>query len=207
MIPKEMRRHLNEYLFSFPDSQALCVIDNTLVTGLHEALNRNSTTAYCLSGSLVQDADQDSQPSPYLIRLDKNSALTDWLFDRWGQHAGIYCVIEHTVSMNVICDYFKHLQMAKIPGDKEQPLHFYKPRSLGHYLSGCKPESVKHMLGPIRLYIMESDEEWVVQRYWPGKDGVEFEQSRFEPIPPNRNRATIYRERTERKCKPGSGCC
>ena len=203
MIPKQMRTHLNEYLFSFPNSQSLCIIDTTTIPGFDEALSRNSNHAYSLTSGKILEANS----GPVVICLNKNSAFTDWLFDLWGQQLGFYCVLDQAASIETFCNYFNKLSPLLSEQATEAGSTLTNPLRLDSYLLKLNANSVKQALGPVRLFMLEASEPFTVKRYWSGENGIETEQSTFEPTPPDQKRPTPYADLLNRKCVPGSGCC
>ena len=177
MIPVAMRAKVNEFLFSFSNSQLYAVIDGASVSGLLQAIDKNNPVHCCLlSGKLPPEL---ARVAPYLIKLDKKSPLTDWLLDGWGQHFGVFSIIDESVSFEKVREHFRSIQIAKNYDQTTVLFRYYDPRVLGIYLPTCTHDEVKQVFGPVKLFVFEGEEANTVQRYWPGLDGVDRKSSSF----------------------------
>lgn len=178
MIPAEMKQELIEYFISFPDTNIYAVIDGASTKGLLGALNSNQPEYSCLfSGKLDTEL---AETAPYLIRLDTQAALMDWLLDGWGKHYGIYALVPNEMGFKAVRKHFRSFMVVKSPQNK--PLHFryYDPRTLRDFLPMCDKSQQNQMFGPIKLYIAEGVEPLSVNRYWKGAQGVEYKTSLYQ---------------------------
>jgi len=177
MIAAEMRNKINDYLFAFPNSQVIAIIDGASVSELQGAIEINKPKHCCLlSGKMDVDL---ANAAPYLIKLEKTSPFTEWLLKGWGKHFGIYCIINRQVSFDELRTHFRGLLTVKTHDGHTVYFRFYDPRVLNIYLPTCTGSEAQQVFGPVTHYILERGEENTVQQYTPGLDGVEHHAFRY----------------------------
>jgi len=171
MIVADMRNKINDYLFAFPNSQVVAIIDGASASALLGAIEINKPEYCCLlSGNIDGDL---ASAAPYLIKLEKNSPLTEWLLKGWGKHVGIYCITDRQVSFDELRTHFRSLLTVKTHDGHTVYFRFYDPRVLNIYLPTCTGSEAQQVFGPVKHFILERGEENTVQQYTPGIDGVE----------------------------------
>lgn len=178
MIPAAMKQELIEYFNSFPNTNIYAVIDGASTKGLLGALDSNQPEYSCLfSGKLNPEL---AETAPYLIRLDTQTALVDWLFDGWGKHYGIYALVPDEMEFKAVRKHFRGFMVVKSPQNKPWHFRYYDPRILRDFLPTCDKPQQSQMFGSVKLYIAEGVEPLSVNLYWEGAQGVEYKTSFYQ---------------------------
>src|ERR1700730_4373181 len=80
-----------DYLFAERNANVYAILDGASVEELLDQLYRYEPEFICLyRGELEPDI---AEVAPYLVRLDRTSAFTDWLLETgWGNHWCVFAV-------------------------------------------------------------------------------------------------------------------
>lgn len=178
MIPKDMRAMLLDYLFSFDGHHVYIVADGAALDGLQEAIAMNKPEYSCLYNSSINA--ELAAVAPYLIKVEKNSALLDWLLDHWGKFFGIAAIVPGNLSLDQVRQHFHNLLQVKHPEGRAIYFRFYDPRVLRQFLPMSTAEQIPMMFGPIKLFVMEGETPTSVVRFWAEVDKVASKESKFE---------------------------
>jgi len=101
---------------------------------------------------------------PYLVVLDNDASLTDWLLsDGWGNSWGIFAVSD--APLEAVRRHFRSFLMVKDPDGKNIYFRYYDPRVLRIYLPTCNEEELGIFFGPVRRYVLEGGEKEMVIQY------------------------------------------
>jgi hypothetical protein len=162
MIGDDTARSLAEKLFSDEDANLFAVLDGASVPGLLGKLYGLEPEYLCLyRGELTPDM---AEVSPYLIRLEPDTELTDWILQKgWGQHWGIFAATY--ADTRAMRGHFRSL--LTVYDDSGRPLLFryYDPRVLRLFLPTCNAEELKKMFGPVENYFVEDEDASKLLRF------------------------------------------
>src|SRR5215472_7588362 len=88
---------VESYLFAERNAQVYAILDGASVIDLQDQLHKLEPEHICLyRGELKPDM---AEVAPYLVRLERRSAFTDWLLAHgWGNHWGIFAVANEELS-------------------------------------------------------------------------------------------------------------
>jgi uncharacterized protein DUF4123/FHA domain-containing protein len=115
-----------------------------------------------------------AQVAPYLVRLQKDSALLEKLVrDGWGESWGVYltCASE----FHEVRRHLRHFLEVMLPDGKQVYFRYYDPRVLRVYLPTCTFEETDSFFGPIQNYLIEDeDPETLLQFSNRGRGAVKL---------------------------------
>jgi len=157
---------LREQLFSDLETQVYAVLDGASVPNLLSELEASQTRNQCLLRGELDPALANA--APYLVHLQADSPLTDWLLKGWGNHWGIFVITQAE-----FIDLRKHLRAILVVYDPDgKPLYFryYDPRVLQVYLTTCNAQETKQVFGPVLAYITEGQTAKTLLRFLPGEE-------------------------------------
>jgi hypothetical protein len=102
--------------------------------------------------------------APYLVLLERDSALTDWLLaEGWGKHWGIFTVAP--MDLRGMRHHFRKLNIVYGPDSKPLLFRYYDPRVLASFLPTCDDGQVTELFGPITLLLGELSNDSTVACY------------------------------------------
>lgn len=98
-----------------------------------------------------------AQVAPYLVRLAKDSRLLEALVkEGWGKSWGVY--LTSSSDLLEIRRHLRHFLQVKLPDGEQVYFRFYDPRVMRVFLPSCTAEETVQFFGPIKRYLMESEE-------------------------------------------------
>ena len=98
-----------------------------------------------------------AQVAPYLVRLTKDSRLLDALVkEGWGKSWGVY--LTSASDLQEVRRHLRHFLQVKLPDGEQVYFRFYDPRVMRVFLPSCTAEETTQFFGPIKRYVMESEE-------------------------------------------------
>jgi hypothetical protein len=155
MISKDGTQFVIRHLFLEEDSQVYGVLDAASIPNLLTRLREQEPEFECLfMGELEPDM---AGVVPYLVHLDRNADFTEWLIEEgWGRHWGIFAVAE--AGMKAMRQHFRSLFTVYDPEGKPLYFRYYDPRVLRVYLPTCNPSELNAVFGPVRYYLLESED-------------------------------------------------
>jgi hypothetical protein len=109
-----------------------------------------------------------AEVAPYLVKVDGNTHLMEWLLSGWGQSWGIFA--NSSAEIEDVRRHLRRFLIVQDPNGKDLYFRFYDPRVLRVYLPTCTVFETKQFLGPINAYLMESETGKSVLRY--SRDGL-----------------------------------
>ncbi len=102
--------------------------------------------------------------APHLIALPPSSTfLATLIRDGWGQSWGIY--FTSPKSLPEVRKHLRHFLLVNLPSNEQVIFRYYDPRVLRVYLPTCTPDELIEFFGPIRSFLMESDDPGVMLRF------------------------------------------
>ena len=146
---------LFEGLLADEDETLCALLDGASVPNLLERLHAEPAleVACLLRGTLAPDM---KQVAPYLVRLEPESELAQWVVGAgWGHHWGTF-----VTSRQGFRKLRNHLrQLTLIHRRDGTPLYFryYDPRVLRVFLPTCSPAQLKQMFGPVDAFLAENE--------------------------------------------------
>ena len=151
------------------------ILDGAVVPGLLVKLHRDEPEQVCLyQGELLPDR---TEIAPYLVRLERDSRFTDWLFDQgWGKHWGIFAQVALQIDLKQVRKHFRTFLRVALPNGQFQLFRYYDPRIFRVLLPQFNAEETQRIFGPVSAYLMESPEEDVALRYIVNK-GLPHEET------------------------------
>jgi len=96
--------------------------------------------------------------APYLVRLDREDALTRWLVESgWGKSRCVF--VRSSASLQVLKRHFR--SFLKVYDEKGQAyfFRFYDPRVMRIYLPTCNRNELEIFYGPVSCYCLEGKEQ------------------------------------------------
>lgn len=153
---------LSTYLFVERDADVYVIMDGASVDGLLDRLCEYTPEFECLyRGELAPDL---AEVAPYLVRLERGSAFTDWVVSSsWGKHWGVFPVSR--ADLPAMRRHFRGF--LKVHDSEGKPLLFryYDPRVLRVYLPTCSGKELEAIFGPVMHYIVEGDSPGELLRF------------------------------------------
>ena len=146
---------LPKLLFASENESVYAILDGASVPALLEKLAGAKEEYACLyRGALEPDL---AKVAPYLIKLRKDSLLTDWICsDGWGNHWGIFAVT--TVGLEALRRHFRTFLRVRDHTGQILYFRYYDPRVLRIYLPTCNRVEIKAVYGPVSRFIVEAEQ-------------------------------------------------
>lgn len=160
---------INQILFSYPDYIVYAIVDGASAEGLLDKLAKTETNYKCLfSGDLSPEL---ASASPYLIQMEKNSPVFEWLVSAWGEHYGIYAIVPNTVEFEVVRKHFRTFLLVVGPDKKQIFFRYYDPRVFRVYLPTCDMKEANFVFGPLHSYVLEGENNEIL-KFWLNTDEI-----------------------------------
>lgn len=175
LTPGERERGVRAILFERPNLHAYAVLDGASVKGLVKRLGAHKGEQCCLfSGDLPPDV---VAAAPHLVRLTADDDLSGWLLtEGWGRHWGVYALVHESVNFKAVRKHFRTFLMVRKWDGQSVYFRYYDPRTLRLYLPTCTASEAEHVLGPLRAYVVESDNPDVALRFTLGIESARVER-------------------------------
>jgi Domain of unknown function (DUF4123) len=145
---------LADHLFAEQGTNVFAILDGASIEGLLDMLYQHEPEFICLyRGELEPDI---AEVAPYLVRMEPQSAFTDWLLARgWGNHWGVFAVSR--ADLTAMRHHFR--RFLTVHGSEGTPMLFryYDPRVLRVYLPTCNSQELGSFFGPVLNYTMEGN--------------------------------------------------
>lgn len=154
MAIKDIVQSVYQHLFSEEETRVFAVLDGASVPDLLEKLYHYEPEYVCLyRGDLKPDM---AEVAPYLVRLEPNSELTDWIIGQgWGKHWGIFAL--SLADLKAMRLHFRRFLIVHDSHGKPLLFRYYDPRVLRVYLPTCNAEELAIVFGPVMSYILEDE--------------------------------------------------
>ncbi len=109
--------------------------------------------------------------APYLIRVPQNSALLDTLVQQaWSKSWGVFLTCDKP--LKELRTHFRHFLTVKLPDGKQVYFRYYDPRVLRIFLPTCLPQEIAQFFGPVKHFLMESDDPNRALHFAPTPQGA-----------------------------------
>jgi hypothetical protein len=148
------RRQAEEFLSPVDPVRLFFVVDSA-----HDAGSAPKLRAWVNNGAAVSLYDGDAAErldgvAPYLLRLNDDPAMFDWIWQSvWGRWFGVFVWAE-----SPLADLRAHLRrLTKVRTEDGRILlfRFYDPRVLSVFLPSCDEEQARFFFGPARRFFAE----------------------------------------------------
>jgi hypothetical protein len=151
-----------DYLFAEGNANVYAILDGASVRELLDRLHRFKPEFVCLyRGELEPDL---VHVAPYLVRLERKSAFTDWIFERgWGNHWGVFAVAPS--DLTAMRQHFRRFLTVHDSEGSPMLFRYYDPRVLRTYLPTCSTQELGEVFGPVLHYVVEGEEPMELLRF------------------------------------------
>ena len=154
-------KQLHERLFSQQQAQVYAILDGASIPNILTSLEANQAEYICLyRGELDSEL---AETAPYLVLLEPNTALTNWILSGFAKHWGVFAVTQ--ADMKEMRKHFRKFLMVYDPDGKPLYFRYYDPRVLRIYLPTCNGEETQTVFGPVMTYFMEGEEDGCLLRF------------------------------------------
>lgn len=153
---------LKMQIFSQPGTRVFTILDGASIPGLLQSLYSFDPEYICLyRGELAPDM---AEVAPYLVMLDRDSPITDWLLSKgWGMHWGIFGVTQ--ADLQSLRKHFRTFLMVYDESGTSLYFRYYDPRVLRVYLPTCNAGELKTVFGPVLSYLVEDEDPKTVRKF------------------------------------------
>lgn len=157
------------YLFAERNANVYAILDGASATGLLGRLHQYEPEFECLyRGELAPDM---AEVAPYLVRLERKSAFTDWVLDGgWGQHWGIFAVGQ--ADLPTARTHFRRFLTVHDSDGNPMLFRYYDPRVLRLYLPTCNSKELEEFWGPTMHYVLEAEDPHELLRFQLADGGL-----------------------------------
>ncbi len=132
------------------------IVDTAREEAIYGKLVHSRIEGACLYRG--QEATELADVAPYLVKLNKDDAFTDWLFENcWGNSWGIF--LESSLELPELKRHFRKFIMIYDEEGKSLYFRFYDPRVLRVMMPIFDDDQVKQFFGPVERYLVETEEE------------------------------------------------
>ena len=105
-----------------------------------------------------------AEVAPYLVELEPVGWFSSWLISEgWGDSWGIY--VQSYADLETLRRHFRRYLRVKSPDGENLFFRYYDPRVLRVYLPTCDSRELEYVFGPVKNFIVESEEPGSVQTY------------------------------------------
>ena len=163
---------MSELLFGAEDDLAFVVLDGASVPGLLKMLAEHEPEFVCLyRGELAPDV---AEVAPYLVHLEPETEFTSWVIEEgWGKHWGIFAVTNS--DLRTLRHHFRSFLTVYDTDGKPMLFRYYDPRVLRTYLPTCNTGELATIFGPVKGFLVESEDGKAVLRFQTAGDALKHE--------------------------------
>ncbi len=138
-----------------PSLQLYAILDGARDTRIYSRLAEGEVEAVSLFRG--EQAIELVDVAPYLIPLQPDAPLTEWLFTYgWGNSWGI--IVESPADLGELKRHFRSLIMVYDPEGKPLYFRYYDPRVFRVYLPTCNESELGAVFGPVNSYYVEGEQ-------------------------------------------------
>jgi hypothetical protein len=168
---------VSSYLFAETNAGVYAILDGASADGLLDRLRQYEPECECLyRGELAPDL---AEVAPYLVRLDRRSAFTDWVVTRgWGKHWGVFGVSR--ADLPAMRRHFRRFLTVHDSAGKPLLFRYYDPRVLRAYLPTCTSAELTDIFGPVMHYIVEGENPAELLRFQLAGGALAFNTKNLE---------------------------
>lgn len=155
MTDEKKVQQLKTQLFAGEGMTGYALLDGASIPDLPGNLAAFEAEHVCLlRGVLLPDQEA---AAPYLVRLERDSRFTDWIFaNGWGKHWGIFCI--SAASMRTLRDHFRNFLIAYDETASSFFFRYYDPRVLQVFLPTLNKDELTAFFGPVYRFLAESED-------------------------------------------------
>ena len=166
---------IKKRLFREEGAKVYAVLDGASIESLLQMFFKFEPEYLCLyQGDLEPDM---AEVAPYLVRLDRDSAFTDWLFETgWGNHYGIFAVAFSDLKQTR--QHFRKFLTVYDSKGKPMLFRYYDPRVLRVYLPTCNAQELEQFFGSLEFFFLEDAESKTALKF--KFTGGELNQERIQ---------------------------
>lgn len=176
--PEAIIQGLWEPLIPEAQAQMYAVLDTARDPRVYQGLRHYSLDEYC-SLYRGEQAEELQDVAPYLVRLDPQTPLTQWLIDLgWGESWGIF--LESAASMRELRRHFRRFLMVYDEHGKPLYFRYYDPRVLRVYLPTCNGAELQMLFGPVSRYCVEGEDGALLLEFTRMNGHLRQRQIRFD---------------------------
>ncbi|MBL8473001.1 MAG: DUF4123 domain-containing protein [Rhodocyclaceae bacterium] len=146
---------LTRILWRNDETAVFVLLDGAATAGLLDRLyGADGPEFVCLyRGELAPDI---AEVAPYLARLEKSHAFTEWLFSGWGQHWCSYLSLPAPVELQQLRYHFRKLNRVYGPDGEPLLFRYYDPRVLRSFAPTCDAAQLAELFGPVERFLVEA---------------------------------------------------
>lgn len=116
--------------------------------------------------------------APYVVRIPEKSPLLEKLVQQaWGKSWGVYVACDRP--LKDLRTHFRKFLIVKLPDGKQANFRYYDPRVLRIFLPTCNMEEVAQFFGPVKRFLIESDDPKTVLTFARSANGAEKSELRL----------------------------
>jgi hypothetical protein len=164
---------IKKRLFREEGAKVYAILDGASIENLLQMFYKYEPEYLCLyQGDLEPDM---AEVAPYLVRLDRDTAFTDWLLESgWGNHYGIFAVAFSDLKQ--MRQHFRKFLTVYDSKGKPMLFRYYDPRVLRIYLPTCNEEELKQLFGQLEYYFLEDEDAKVALKFRFNETGLKQEK-------------------------------
>jgi pSer/pThr/pTyr-binding forkhead associated (FHA) protein len=118
--------------------------------------------------------------APYLIHIPPKSALVDTLVKQaWSKNWGVFLTCDKP--LKDLRTHFRQFLVVKMPDGKQVYFRYYDPRVLRLFLPTCLPEEIAQFFGPVKQFLMESEDPKTALYFTRGQKGADKKELHLAP--------------------------
>jgi Domain of unknown function (DUF4123)/FHA domain len=118
--------------------------------------------------------------APYLIRVPQKSSLLDALVQQaWSKSWGVFVTCDKP--LKDLRTHFRHFLTVKLPDGQQVYFRYYDPRVLRLFLPTCLPEETTQFFGPVKHFLMESEDPKLALHFTRGTKGTDKKEFHLAP--------------------------
>ncbi len=162
MASNQIVRALANTLFADPEDKVYAVLDGAASETLLADLYRLEPKFECLyRGDIKPDL---AWVAPYLVRLEPDSAFTQFLFGSgWGKNWGVFVTTQ--AEFDDVRRHFRRFLMVHSSEGKPLYFRYYDPRVMRDFFPIADAEQIKTMFGPLKAWYGEGLQETEMLRF------------------------------------------
>ena len=158
---KSQIEQLHDHLFGEPKTCVYAILDGASIPDLLPTFESTDAKHVCLyRGELDPEL---AQSAPYLVLMQPETMLTNWILSGFGKHWGIFAVSRS--NMMEMRQHFRRFILVHDVNGKPFYFRYYDPRVFQAYLTNCNSEKRQMLFGPVMRFFMEGEEAGSLLRF------------------------------------------
>jgi hypothetical protein len=150
---------------------AFAVLDGAGIPNLLDRLYAHPQPEFaCLfRGELPADV---AEVAPYLVRLERDSEMLQWIVSAWGKAWGIFVVAPDTLDLAAVRRHLRKLNLVSGADGSTLMFRYYDPRVMRTFLPLSEPQQRLDVFGPLRRIVVEAEQPDLCQVFALTNDGA-----------------------------------